>query len=50
MPKKKDDIVLQALIAFERHTRARQYGGLLQLWRLAKSGLAEYRRRKKALQ
>lgn len=45
MSKGDDDVVLQALVAFERHTRARKSGGLLSLWRLAKVALAEYRRR-----
>ena len=42
---KPDDVVLRALLAFERHTRARKSGGLLDLWRLAKAALVEYRRR-----
>ena len=44
--KKSDDVVLRALVAFERHTRARQYGGLLEAWMLAKAALAEYKRRR----
>jgi len=42
---KPDDVVLRALLAFERHTRARKSGGLLDLWRLAKAALVEYKRR-----
>ena len=42
---KPDDVVLRALVAFERHTRALKSGGLLGLWRLAKAALTEYRRR-----
>ena len=44
--KKSDDVVLRALVAFERHTRARKSGGLLDLWRLAKAALTEYKRRR----
>ena len=42
---KSDDIVLRALIAFERHTRAHKSGGQLEAWRLAKTALDEYKRR-----
>lgn len=45
---KSDDLVLRALVAFERHTRARKYGGLLDMWRLAKDALAEYKSRASA--
>jgi len=43
---KPDDVVLRALIAFERHARTRKSGGLLDLWRLAKAALVEYKRRR----
>jgi len=42
---KNDDVVLRALIAFERHARAGRSGGLLDLWRLVKAALTEYKRR-----
>ena len=45
MPKT-NDIVLQALIKYERHTRAHKSGGLLDSWQLAKAALAEYKRRR----
>ena len=48
--KAKDDIVLQALKAMERHTRARIYGGLLGLWKLSKAALVEYERRAEEVQ
>jgi len=43
--KKSDDIVLSALIRFERYARAHISGGLLGEWELAKAALAEYKRR-----
>ena len=42
---KSDDVVLRALIAFERHTRAHKSGGQLEAWRLEKAALDEYKRR-----
>ena len=45
MPKT-NDIVLQALIKYERYARAHKYGGTLGAWRLAKAALAEYKRRR----
>ena len=42
----KSDIVLRALIAFERHARARKSGGMVEQWRLAKAALDEYKRRR----
>ena len=46
--KKSDDIVLLALILFERYTRARKYGGQIGTWQLARAALAEYKRRRDA--
>ena len=43
---KSDDIVLRALISYERHTRAHKSGGQLEAWWLAKAALAEYKRRR----
>ena len=43
--KTKDDIVLQALKAMERHARTKIYGGLLGLWELSKAALVEYEHR-----
>ena len=45
MAKKERDVVLQALVAFERHTRNYKNGGWLELWLLAKDALEEYRGR-----
>ena len=44
--KTSDDIVLRALISYERYARAHKSGGLLEHWRLAKAALDEYKRRR----
>ena len=46
--KKSDDIVLLALINYERYARAHKLGGMLEHWRLAKAALDEYKRRRDA--